>query len=124
MSATARLLQAAKAADMLGVSTRLMYDLAAPNGPIPCFRIGGRVLFSETDLSEYLESCRFTKTQRAVVSSLSSTPVLKAGESALEKYCRKHGLEPKRKASNRKSVPDSTPRSATVSVLPIALKKP
>ncbi|RTZ39959.1 DNA-binding protein [Candidimonas sp. SYP-B2681] len=46
----------------LGVSRRTVYGLAAPSGPIPCYQIGRRVLFSDGDIKEYLEKCRYTKT--------------------------------------------------------------
>jgi len=44
------LIGVASAAATLGVSQRHVYDLAAPAGPIPCYRIGRRILFNQTDL--------------------------------------------------------------------------
>ena len=103
------LMSVAQTADRLGVSRRMVYDLAAPGGPIPCHRIGGRILFSPDDVAEYLQQCRYTETKNAVVSSLSSTASLRANESELEKYFRKRGREPKRTPSTVKSQRGSTP---------------
>ena len=36
----------------LGISARKVYDLAAPAGPLPCTRIGRRVVFDEADILE------------------------------------------------------------------------
>ena len=36
-----------QAAQVLGVSGRMVYTLAAPAGPIPCHRIGRRIISSE-----------------------------------------------------------------------------
>lgn len=101
-AAANRRLSAQEAAEFLGVSARWVYDHAAPNGPIPCFRMGGRLVFDRSDLSEYLQSCRYTKTQRSVVTSLSSTPILRSGESEFEKFCRENGLKPRLTPPKRK----------------------
>jgi hypothetical protein len=72
-------IQPSAAAIILGVSKRQIYDLAAPGGPIPCFRIGKRIVFDAKDLQEYKESCRFTKTRTEVVTSyLRIIPALRA----------------------------------------------
>lgn len=47
-----------EASELLGVSKAMIYKLAAPNGPIPCTRIGKRVIFDESDVSAYKASCR------------------------------------------------------------------
>jgi excisionase family DNA binding protein len=47
-----------QASEFLGVSRAMVYKLAAPNGPIPCTRIGARVIFEESDVSAYKASCR------------------------------------------------------------------
>lgn len=47
-----------QASEFLGVSRAMVYKLAAPNGPIPCTRIGTRVIFEESDVSAYKASCR------------------------------------------------------------------
>lgn len=45
---------------MLGVSSGKVYQLAAPHGPIPCTRIGARIIFDLSDVTEYKTKCRFT----------------------------------------------------------------
>lgn len=67
------MLSVAQAAQRIGVSPRTIYDLAAPAGPIPCHRIGRRIVFSPEDITEYLEKCRFTEIKREVATFLSST---------------------------------------------------
>src|SRR5574340_501917 len=103
------MLSVKQAAKLLGVSSRTVYDLAAPAGPVPCHRIGRRILFSETDIQEYLKSCRFTEIKREVASFLNSTAPLKAGVSGLESYFRKRGREPKLTPTIVRKRPDSTP---------------
>lgn len=77
-----------QAAAMLGVSTRLVYDLAAPAGPIPCKRVGRpgstkpRIVFDESDIREYQESCRYTATVNVVRSSLNLAVASTVGESS------------------------------------------
>lgn len=51
-------MNACQAAAMLGVSARQVYDLAAPTGPIPCTRIGRRVIFEESDVLEFKAQSR------------------------------------------------------------------
>ena len=70
-----------EAAAFLQVSKRHVYTLAAPHGPIPCIRIGKRVIFDEPDLMEYKLSCRSTKTKSAGATFSSSRAVLMASES-------------------------------------------
>ena len=46
-----------EAARALGISTRLLWSLSSPRGPIPCKRIGGRgscVLYRPADLDAWL----------------------------------------------------------------------
>ena len=43
------------AAQMLGISTRTLWSLTAPRGPIPCVRVAGRVLYRPADLADYLD---------------------------------------------------------------------
>lgn len=48
-----------EAAKLLGVSVGTVYSLAAPRGPIQCFRpVAGRIVFDEADILAYRESCR------------------------------------------------------------------
>ena len=43
-------MNAKEAAAILGVSPRAVYALAAPQGPIPCYRIGRTIVFDEADV--------------------------------------------------------------------------
>jgi len=63
-------IQPRAAALILGVSKRQIYDLAAPHGPIPCYRMGKRIVFDAADLQEYKQSCRHTETKLAVATSV------------------------------------------------------
>jgi len=101
-------LTAAQAAKMLGVSFRQAYALAAPAGPIPCYRIGRSVRFSQSDLLEYLESCRYIEAKSAVRSSLSSAAVSMGKESALLKSFQKLGIKPKLTHSTDRNQQGST----------------
>ncbi|MBW8072892.1 MAG: helix-turn-helix domain-containing protein [Ferrovum sp.] len=109
MSPQFTLLSVSEAAKFLGISGRMMYTLAAPEGPIMCFRIGRRILFNQGDIQEYLRSCQYTETKQRVVSSLSSTAVSIGKESGLVKIFRKHGIEPKLTPSTGKKRQNSTP---------------
>lgn len=88
-----------QAAQILGVSSRKMYELAAPSGPVKCYRIGRSVRFEQADIEEYKVQCQSTETRNAVVSSLSSTAVSVASESELESFFRKRGIAPRRTPS-------------------------
>lgn len=55
-------MNADQAAEVLGVSRRQVYALAAPGGPIPCTRIGKRIIFDMPDILEFKQSCRSTAT--------------------------------------------------------------
>jgi hypothetical protein len=49
------------AAEILGISKRMMYALAAPHGPIPCIRYTAKCIrFSPDDIKAYIDSCRCT----------------------------------------------------------------
>lgn len=112
-------INAQAAAKLLGVSARQVYDLAAPNGPLPCYRIGSRIVFDPSDIETYLLSCRCTEIKKAVVTSLNSTPVLRATESELESVFRARGLKPRRKPLGGKKASASTRRSDSDNVTPI-----
>lgn len=107
------------AAALLGVSARKVYDLAAPDGPIPCYRIGRRITFNRQDILDYQESCRFTATKREVASSLNSTAVSMARGSGLEKLFQKHGIKPRLTPTTGKKARSSTPSRPASNVLSI-----
>lgn len=96
------MLTAEEAAKLLGISKRTIYELAAPAGPIPCYRMGRTVRFERTDLDEYAKSCRYTSTKTSHVGVLNLTASSPEGESGLLKLFRKAGLDPKRKPTSKK----------------------
>ncbi|MGE0800956.1 MAG: helix-turn-helix domain-containing protein [Lautropia sp.] len=51
---TVHLINALEAAARLGISKRMLYELAAPNGPLPCVRIGRAVRFDPRDIEEFV----------------------------------------------------------------------
>ena len=116
---------AREAALRLGVSARQVYDLAAPNGPIACMRIGRRVVFEEPDIEEYKKQCRFIVTANAVSSSLSSTVVSPVRVvSGLESAFQKLGLKPKLTPSIERSPRGCTRSQAERKDLTPSLKTP
>jgi len=110
-----RMLNAAQAAEVLGISSRNVYSQAAPAGPIPCYRIGKRVSFDERELQEYKASCRCVQFKmptptlsRTMPKIKVRTPWLEPGESELEKTYRKLGITPRRTPSTgRKPKPSN-----------------
>ena len=86
---------AEEAARMLGVSSRKVYALAAPAGPIPCQRIGRTVRFTLADIQEYQAQCRCTAIRSEVAGSLSSAGVSTGDGSELESYFRRRGRAPR-----------------------------
>lgn len=97
-------MNAKQAALRLGVSARQVYDLAAPNGPIACMRIGRRVVFEEPDIEEYKRKCRYIATVNAVSSFSSSTAVLQVRvASGLESAFQRLGLKPRLTPSTGRS---------------------
>jgi hypothetical protein len=54
-------MNAKQAAAILGISSRGLYALAAPYGPIPCYRIGRRIVFNEADVVAFKESQKVTQ---------------------------------------------------------------
>lgn len=97
-----------QAAEVLGVSLRTMYDLAAPNGPIPCYRIGRTVRYEQSDLENYKTTCRCTSTKTSPAGVSRLTASSPEGESGLQSYFRKAGLVPKLKPTTRKKRTDSS----------------
>lgn len=106
------------AAKVLGVSSRKVYDLAAPQGPIACQRIGRTVRFQLSDILEYQTQCRCTAIKAVAAGSLSSAGVSTDDGSELESYFRRRGREPRLMPTIGKSRRSSTPQPAA-SVHPI-----
>jgi len=90
------MISAAAAAEALGVSTRTIYDLAAPAGPIPCYRIGRRLVFALADVLAFQATCRHTQ-RKLEARPVASAPRLKVAdpESGLLATFRKLGVKPK-----------------------------
>ncbi|WP_457955296.1 helix-turn-helix domain-containing protein [Achromobacter xylosoxidans] len=93
------LIRAKEAAAILGVSLRTAYALAAPGGPIPCYRIGRTLSFALADLEAYLQTCKHEPLPKPVSKPGNASIRLKAsdprGESNLVKLFRSHGITPK-----------------------------
>ena len=101
-------MNAKEAAETLGVSDRQVYALAAPAGPIPCYRIGKRIIFDQSDVLEYRKSCQFTEIKSAVASYSTSRAPLKGKESGLQKAFRALGINPKPMLMTGRNQPSST----------------
>ena len=53
------MITAMEVAKILGISRQAAYNLAAPHGPIPCYRFGPRCMrFDVESVNDYLRSCR------------------------------------------------------------------
>ena len=103
------LVSVSEAANLLGVSRGMVYGLAAPHGPIPCYRIGKRIIFDWAALEDYKISCQFTETKNTVVSSINSGALSTAKDSGLSDVFRSYGVKPKLTASTGRNQPASTP---------------
>ena len=118
------MLSAGEAARLLGISARMVYSNAAPKGPIPCYRFGGRVSFDRRELAEYKASFRCTEIKKRVVSSLNSTDISTGGESGLESVFQRLGIKPRRTPSTDRSPRASTPSRPASNVLSLASRMP
>lgn len=69
------MLTAAEVAEMLAIDRRTVYDLAAPLGPIPCYRIGPRCIrFERNDIDVYKEHTRAVPLSRTAFDRNSGMP--------------------------------------------------
>ena len=68
------LLSTKEAASALGISTRHLFSLTAPRGPIPAIRLGRRTLYRLQDLEAFL--------QRAVQNELERSSHREGGQAA------------------------------------------
>src|SRR3569833_2163307 len=99
-----------EAAAILGVSKRMVYDLAAPHGPIPCARYSAKcVRFESQDVEAYKAQCQHTSIKQKIVGSLTSTRLSTAGESELQKLYRQAGAVPRPKPSTKQKPTSSMP---------------
>lgn len=80
------LINAAKAAEMLGISKRKVYDLAQ-DGKLQCYRIDSCIRFAPQDIEEYRASCRSATTKGISAGALNSTATLRVRGSGLAASC-------------------------------------
>lgn len=119
------LLSAPDAAKYLGISTRKIYDLVEPKGPIPCYRLGKRLTrFSINDLNNYINSCRFDTYEIKSASASSSKPRLTDSGSELQSSFQRLGIKPKLKPSTGRNPTAFIPRQKASNVLSISSKRP
>lgn len=101
------MLTATQAAQVLGVSKRTIYTLAA-KGLLPCYRIGSVIRFEQADLDAYKASCRSASTPAINAGDFSSIARQAAGESALLNYFREAGIAPRPRNSTGAKRPGCT----------------
>lgn len=79
------MLTAEQAALQLGISKNALYGLAAPRGPIPCYRLSPRsIRFKEEDIQEYEQSCRCTSIKKEIGGYLNSVRLSTASDTGLQ----------------------------------------
>ena len=99
----------ATSGDYPWVSARMMYDLAAPNGPIPCTRYSPKCIrFNEQDVESYRKECQHTLMRETIVGASRSIKLSTDSESASQSYFRKRGIAVKPKRSISPKPPGST----------------
>ncbi len=97
------MMTAREAAEHLGVSVSSIYALAAPAGPILCYRIGRAVRFSLADIEEYKLTCRIAPHERGRVKG--ARTVIPASLDIVECF-RKAGIEIRPEHMVRKRRPE------------------
>jgi excisionase family DNA binding protein len=100
------MLTAAQAAQLLGLSARKLYALAAA-GEIAAYRFGAAVRFDPADLNAYKAKCRSPATTQAA-GSTSLIVSSMGGEHALTAYFRKARRGHRRKTSTAGRQRDSS----------------
>lgn len=111
------MLTATEVADRLKLHKRTVYQLAAPAGPIPSYRIGRSVRFLETDIEEFEQSCRSTTIRSAVAIALNSRALSTENESGLRSYFQQIGIKPGQTSSTGKKAAASTQSRKASNVL-------
>ncbi|AZY50122.1 helix-turn-helix domain-containing protein [Bordetella avium] len=102
------ILTPADVAVRLRISPNTARRLAAPGGPIPCYRVGRQIRFQSSDVEEYENSCRSTSIKAAVDIALSSTALSPAGASGLRNFFQKHGVKLRQTHSTGRKAAAST----------------
>lgn len=101
------MIDAAAVARCLGISRRMVYDLAR-DGRLASYRFGDAVRFAPADVEAFRASCRSTGTSSKSAGVLISTAALKAAASGLHGYFRQAGVAPKLTPSTASKAADST----------------
>ena len=102
------MLTAAQAAQALGISPRLIYDLAR-RGDLPSYRFGSAVRFDPADLTTYKQSCRSAGTPVTSAGAMRSTVSLRVSGTELADCFRKAGVKPRPTPSTARNQPVSLP---------------
>lgn len=101
------MLTAAQVAQMLGISRRLVYDLAT-RGVVPSYRFEGALRFEPADVEQYKKSCLSNGIQGTSVGASTSSASLKVAVTGLADFFRAAGVKPKLTPSIAKKARDST----------------
>jgi len=96
------MLTASQVAQILGLSARFVYDLAA-RGELASHRFGGAVRFTVEDVETYRQSCRSAGTPATSAGGMSSTVLLRDTGTDLAAYFRAAGVKPKLTPTTGKS---------------------
>jgi excisionase family DNA binding protein len=89
------MISAKEASALLGVAPRTMYSLAAPAGPLPCYRVGRAVRFEEADVMQYKAKCLCAPAPRTSALPLRSVAISKAVGSDLRRSFLALGIKPR-----------------------------
>ena len=117
------MIDAKQAATLLGVAPRTVLELAAPRGPLPCYRIGRAVRFKPEDVEGYRESCRLNSTAGTSVGGGISTTRTQVKDTDLASYFRQVGVNPRRSNSTETKRQERLSLSLVKSGHPQALSK-
>ncbi|WP_426196213.1 helix-turn-helix transcriptional regulator [Massilia sp. DWR3-1-1] len=75
---TGTFITAEEVAEMLCISRGAVYDLAAPKGPIPCVRLGRRLIrFKVADVLAHIVACTHSQAAPRINLKMSTRPVVK-----------------------------------------------
>ncbi len=58
------LLSAREAAKALSICEKSLWSATAPRGPVPCVRIGARVLYAVSDLERWIDGAKGNSDER------------------------------------------------------------
>ena len=98
------MLTAKQVAEQLGISARLVYDLAA-RGELPVYRIASALRFDPQDVEAYRASCRSVGTRGTSAGGSSSTVTLRGAAPDILACFRRAGVKPRLTSSTAKKAP-------------------